>query len=117
MDEELRLSLLGDLEIYRDGAPLDQLRSSKAKALLCYLAVTGRPHLRPTLLGLLWDDLPEARAQNNLSKILTYLRQVVGTYLNITREAVAFNQESPYWLDVEAFETQVQRLFTAATPA
>jgi len=115
VDEELHLSLLGDLELRRDGAPLHRLRSSKAQALLCYLAVTGRPHLRPALLGLLWGDLPEIRAQNNLSKILTYLRQAVGDHLHISRQTVAFNRESRYWLDVEAFEIQVQGILTRAT--
>ena len=108
MAEELHLSLLGNLEVRRDGVPVAGLRSGKALALLCYLAVTGRPHLRPTLVGLLWGDMPEASAQNNLSKALTYLRQAVGDHLRITRQDVAFDRESRYWLDVEAFETRCE---------
>jgi DNA-binding SARP family transcriptional activator len=72
-------------------------------ALLAYLAVTGRPHLRPALVGLLWGDMPEARARNNLSKALTHLRHTVGHHLDITRERVALARERPYWLDVEVF--------------
>ncbi|MBN1400201.1 MAG: AAA family ATPase, partial [Anaerolineae bacterium] len=104
MGEQLQLALLGNPEIRRDGVSLVGLTSGKALALLYYLAVTRRPHLRPTLVGLLWGDMPEESARNNLSKALTYLRQAVGLHLDITRQAVAFDHERPYWLDVEAFE-------------
>ena len=53
MTEELQLALLGNVAVRRDGTPITGLGSGKALALLCYLAVTGRPHLRPTLAGLL----------------------------------------------------------------
>jgi DNA-binding SARP family transcriptional activator len=104
MAEGLQLTLLGNLEVLHDGLLVTDLRSRKALALLCYLAVTGRPHLRPLLVGLLWGEMPEALARNNLSKALTQLRQVVGHHLIITRHEVAFDRERPYWLDVEAFE-------------
>jgi DNA-binding SARP family transcriptional activator len=117
MAEELQLALLGNLEIRRDGVPVGGLSSGKAQALLCYLAVTGRPHLRPTLVGLLWGDMPEANARNNLSKALNHLRQVVGRHLSITRQAVAFDGEIPYWLDVEIFEARVNGASTAGAAA
>ena len=104
MAEELQLTLLGNPGVRRDGSLATDLRSRKALALLCYLAVTGRPHLRPLLVGLLWAKMPEALARNNLSKALTHLRQVVGHHPRITRQEVAFDRERPYWLDVEAFE-------------
>jgi DNA-binding SARP family transcriptional activator len=53
MAEELQLVLLGNPTIRRDGVALAGLTSAKAQALLSYLAVTGRPHLRPALAGLL----------------------------------------------------------------
>ena len=108
MAGQLQLALLGNLEICQDGVPVTELHSGKGQALLCYLAVTGRPHLRPTLTGLLWGDMPEASARSNLSKALTYLRQVVGHHLSITRQAIAFDRGNPYWLDVEVFESQVR---------
>ena len=117
MGEELQLALLGNLEIHRDGAPVAALRSGKAQALLCYLAVTDRPHLRPALVGLLWGDMPEANARNNLNKALTHLRQAVGRHLCITRQAVAFDRESPYWLDVEIFETEASGVFSVGPSA
>jgi DNA-binding SARP family transcriptional activator len=104
MSEELQLALLGNVELRRDDLPVTGVNSNKVRALLCYLAVTGRPHSRPTLAGLLWGELPEANAQNNLRKALSNLRQVVGAHLDITRQEVAFDRDAPYWLDVEAFE-------------
>lgn len=107
MINELQLKLLGNVEVRLDEAVVAGFHSNKVQALLFYLAVTGRPHLRPTLTGLLWGDLPEASARNNLRKALTQLRQLVGSHLSITRQTVAFNRESSYWLDVERFERQV----------
>jgi predicted ATPase/DNA-binding SARP family transcriptional activator len=102
--EQLQLTLLGNLEVSRDGVPVTDLRSGKAQALLCYLAVSARPHLRSTLVGLLWGETSEASGRNNLSKALTNLRKLVGPHLSITRQAVAFNRDAAYWLDVELFE-------------
>ncbi len=108
MADELRLALLGSPEIHLAGAPITDFGTSKAQALLCYLVLTGRPHLRPALAGLLWGELPEANAHNNLRKALSNLRQLVGSHLHITRQAVCFDGDLPYWLDTEAFEVFVQ---------
>jgi adenylate cyclase len=115
MTEELQLALLGNVEVRRAGVPITGLDSGKTLALLCYLAVTGRPHLRPTLAGLLWGEMPEANAHNNLRKTLSKLRPLVGSHLSVTRQAVAFNQDSPYWLDVDVFESVAR--CTATVPA
>jgi DNA-binding SARP family transcriptional activator/predicted ATPase len=110
--EELQLALLGNVEIRRAAVPVSGFSSGKALALLCYLAVTGRPHSRPALAGLLWSDLPESNARNNLRKALTNLRGLVGPHLRITRQEIAFNRDCRYWLDVECFEAAV----TSASP-
>ncbi len=107
MAEGLCMSLLGDVHIARDGVQVTGFVSSKVQALLCYLAVTGRPHFRPALAGLLWGDMPEAKALMNLRQALTNLRRLVGPHLTITRQTVAFNRDSPYWLDVEVFQDKM----------
>jgi DNA-binding SARP family transcriptional activator len=104
MQVELHLVLLGNVEMRRDGVPVTGFRSAKAQALLCYLAVTGRPHTRPALAGLLWSDMPEDRARMNLRQALTNLRRLLRPYLDITRHEVGFNPNGAYWLDVERFE-------------
>ena len=108
MPEKLELALLGNPEIRCDGGPVTDLKSSKAQALLCYLAITGRPHTRPPLAGLLWGDMPEARARMNLSQALTILRRFFGDHLSISRQTVAFERSSDTWLDVDIFEAGVR---------
>ena len=107
MSEKLKLTLLGHIEIRRDGIAVTNI-TGKTLALLSYLAVTGRPHTRPALAGLLWGGMPEAKARGNLSKALSTLRGSFGEYLTITRQTVAFEREADYWLDVEAFEVKMQ---------
>jgi predicted ATPase/DNA-binding SARP family transcriptional activator len=105
MPAKLEISLLGTVAITLDGQEVSAQVSAKSQALLCYLAVTGRPYSREKLAGLLWGDKPEARAKANLRKSLSDLRQLSEAALIITRQTVAFNRDSAYWLDVEAFES------------
>jgi DNA-binding SARP family transcriptional activator/predicted ATPase/Tfp pilus assembly protein PilF len=107
MLKPLKLNLLGPIEVSRAGEPVIDLITGKTLALLSYLVVTGRPHPRPALAGLLWGGMPEAKARANLSKALSTLRRLLGDHLTITRQAVAFNQASDFWLDVAAFEEKV----------
>ncbi len=99
----LGIRLLGGLQIsYADrGAP--HFVSSKAPALLAYLAVTGRPHQRDALAGLLWGEMPDAAAANNLRQALSNLRKLFEPYLLVTRETVAFNSTIPHFLDATTF--------------
>ncbi|MCB0042471.1 MAG: hypothetical protein KDE23_22450, partial [Caldilinea sp.] len=99
----LEIRLLGGLQVGSDGAALTGFISSKAPALLAYLAVTGRPHQREALAGLLWGEMPDSSAANNLRQALTSLRKLAGPHLDITRDSVTFNRSAPYWLDVETF--------------
>lgn len=105
MAAQLRLELLGGLAITLNEKPLEGLRSRKAQALLCYLAVTAKAHTRVALAGLLWPDTPEARARNNLRQDLSRLRRVLPFHLQFSRDTVAFDRSSSYSLDVEDFES------------
>jgi DNA-binding SARP family transcriptional activator len=109
MGEELRLRLLGGVTITRGDTPVEGFVSAKAQALLCYLAVTGCPHSRQALAGLLWGEMPEAAARTNLRQALSNLRRLVGSHLRITRHTVAFDREALYWLDVEAFQSAIEK--------
>lgn len=104
MAGQLQLALLGGADVRQDGQPVTGFYSSKAQALLYYLAVTAKAQSRATLAGLLWSNMPEEDARTSLRQVLTNLRRVVGPYLTITRQMVAFNCDSAYWLDVEAFQ-------------
>ena len=65
------MKFLGDLEIARDGEPLELPPSRKTRALLAYLALTGRPLRREHLCELLWEipDDPRGSLRWSLSKL------------------------------------------------
>jgi DNA-binding SARP family transcriptional activator len=107
MDDELALTLFGSPDVRLHGLPVTGFRSSKAQALLYYLAVTARPHTRATLAGLLWGDQPDPAARASLSKCLSNLHDLVGEAVLIERQTIAFNRNCPYHLDTERFAAGV----------
>lgn len=99
----LELGVLGGLSMALEGAPLGEVRHAKAKALLCFLAVSGGVHARAALAGLLWSELPEDDARANLRVTLMELRRALPDYLAVDRQTVAFSRTHPYSLDLEGF--------------
>lgn len=101
-----QLILSPDIEI--------NVRSRKEFALLAYLAIESeRPHNRETLLGLLWPELSQDQARNNLRVALARLRksikQVDPALIQSTRLTLRFNKTqlqpgNNAWLDVAEFE-------------
>ena len=108
MAGHLQIRLFGGLEIRLDGAPLTAFASNKAPALLAYLAVVKRPVQRDSLAALLWGEMGDADAKNNLRQVLTSLRKSLDLFLEITRDTVALRQDSLWSLDVTAFETALR---------
>ncbi len=100
----LEIRLFGGLRISLDHAAVPAFMSAKVPALLAYLAVTGRPQRRDDLAALLWGELPDADARNNLRQALANLRRSLDAHLLITRDDVALNPAAPCTLDVSAFE-------------
>jgi hypothetical protein len=72
----LDIRVLGDFHVGWDGNPIGLPPSKKTRALLAYLAVTGRSHRRERLCELFWDvpDDPRGALRWSLSKI----RQILG---------------------------------------
>lgn len=108
MTAVLEIRLFGGLEIRQGGAPIGSFISSKAPALLAYLAVTRRAHQRESLTALLWGEMTDADAKNNLRQTLTNLRKLVDSHLIITRDSVAFDTAIPHTLDTAQFENLLQ---------
>lgn len=107
MNEVLRLTLFGSPQILLGDQPLSGFATNKAQALLFYLAVTAdtaaaQPitHSRDLIATLLWGEMTEAQAKQNLRTVLPELRRLVGNHLRIDRQTIAFDHTSPYWLDV-----------------
>ncbi len=103
MNAGLEIRLFGGLQLTLNGSPLTGFTSHKAAALLAYLVVERRPHAREILAALLWGGLPDADARNNLRQTLTNLRKLVGPYLRIDRETVAFQATGACVIDVDTF--------------
>lgn len=82
----LEIRLLGELEVVRDGAAVPLPASKKSRALLAYLAATGKPHLRERLCELLWEGPDDPRAALRWS--LTKLRPLVEPHLVAARDRV-----------------------------
>ena len=108
MAGHLQIRLFGGLEIRLEDAPLTAFVSNKAPALLAYLAMSRRPVQRDTLAALLWGEMGDADAKNNLRQALTSLRKALEPFLEITRDTVALRQASPYSLDVATFEAALR---------
>lgn len=109
MTAVLDIQLLGGLQIRQNGVPLTKFISSKAPALLVYLAFTRRTVQRDALAALLWGDMAEADAKNNLRQALANLRKLVASHLIITRDTVAFDTAVSHTLDTREFEQQIQQ--------
>ena len=114
MYSALKITLLGAPQVELDGTPVTGFATRKAEALFYYLAVTGRMHTRDALAALFWPDTSDRRAKKNLRDLLFNLRQLLGDYLIITRNTLAFAHDRPYWLDVEQLRTQVKQATSSA---
>ena len=69
------LRFLGHIQIKVDGQSITTLHSTKARALLAYLAVEPYEHQRSALAGLLWPEIGEDYARTNLRNTLHRLRK------------------------------------------
>ena len=102
----LKIHLLGGLQITRAEIPITDFISNKAPALLAYFAVTHRAHTRDKLASLLWGEMTDADAKNNLRQALTNLRKVADDCLTITRDSIKFSGDC--FLDSAKFESDVK---------
>lgn len=101
----LELQFLGTPQLYLRGECLNQQISGRPLALWAYLVVTGVPHARDVLADLLWTDLDNQQARNNLRYLLPELRKMFGEYLSVTTKSISFNRQQPYTLDIEVLRT------------
>ena len=76
MGSGLKLAVLGDFRVFRDGRTVPLPPSRKTRALLAYLAVVQRPQRRERLCEMFWEipDDPRGALRWSLSRI----RQIVG---------------------------------------
>src|SRR5262245_42956240 len=99
----LSLRVLGEIEIRRGNRTLPLPQSKKTRALLAYLAVTGRPHRRERLCNLLWDvtDDPRGALRWSLSKLRALVDESERPRVVADRDNVSFDATG-LWMDLHA---------------
>jgi DNA-binding SARP family transcriptional activator len=113
----LELRLFGAGQARYADRPLAGFPNQQCYLLLCYLLMgRHRPHCREQLGAVFWGDYPTDVSRKHLSQALWRLRQALQSiglsadeYLLISRDNISFVDSSPYWLDVEHFETAIAR--------
>lgn len=112
----LKIDLLGNLKVVRDGTALQLPQSKKTRAPLAYLVLTGRPHSRERLVSLFWDvpDDPRGALRWSLTKLRGLVDEQEVKRLKADRDTVAFDP-----VDVEVDLLTLRRLLAdegAGTP-
>jgi predicted ATPase/DNA-binding SARP family transcriptional activator len=89
---KVEIRVLGELQVLRGGRVLALPASRKTRALLGYLVVSSRAHLRERLCDLLWDgpEDPRAELRWSLAKLRPLLNQGTVERLRADRERIAF---------------------------
>lgn len=113
--ERLRISLFGEPHFELGGAAHIFRAPPKTLPLLTYLLLHRHgPVPRERAAAALWPDADQATAYGNLRRHLQYLLKALPPapetlpWLLIMPKTLAWNRESPYWLDIEAFESDIQ---------
>ncbi|VAW39686.1 hypothetical protein MNBD_CHLOROFLEXI01-1856 [hydrothermal vent metagenome] len=106
----LQISFLGSVQLFHETGEI-VISRRKVMALLAFLALeAGQSHSREMLLGLLWPELPEVDARNNLRVSLARLRKrlqqgnTAVSLLITTRKEVRFQLDDTVTFDVATFQ-------------
>ncbi len=111
----LQIKLFGSGQATYFGRPLMNFPSQQPHHLLCYILLHSRyPVLRDQLASTFWADNANSVSRKYLRNALWKLRQVfdgveadLDAYMLVSDDSVAIRRASPYWLDVDVFETAV----------
>jgi DNA-binding SARP family transcriptional activator len=99
----LRVRVLGELALKRDGALLAPPAGRRLRGLLGWLALHPGPHARSEVAGVLWPDVLDESARTSLRTALAELRRTLGDDALLgTRDTVAL--APAVWVDARAFD-------------
>jgi len=117
----LEVFLFGGFQLRRDGEPVAPLPSRAARSLFAHLVLDrGTRHPRERLAAQFWPELPATRARRRLSHTLWQIQDTLGElpggwdHLLTTSDAITLDADAPCWVDVEAFEQQLDRVRATA---
>ncbi len=111
MNTGLEILTLGGVRLKLGDTELTATLSSKATALLVYLACKKQPQSRLQLAELFWPERSEEQALSNLRTLLTRLRNHLDSYLTVSRNTISFNPTQPYYLDVDDLELGLSKVW------
>ena len=80
----IRITLLGDVGVERDGAPVGLPTSGKATALLVWLALNPGEHARARVAPLLWPEVLDESARGSLRTAVWALGNALGREALVT---------------------------------
>lgn len=115
----LRVMLFGGVRITHDNWLTEVILPRDIQALLAYLLLQRhRHHSRDVLAGVFWGEYSQERARGSLNTAIWKLKKALepeevspGTYLdNDYPGEIGFNIDSRYWLDIEVFEGEANRI-------
>src|SRR4051812_13666132 len=101
----LRVHVLGDLELERDGEALEPPQRGPARSLLGWLALHPGVHSRAAVAAALWPRVLDTSARASLRTALSALRAAVGPDAVVAgRTSVGLARAPHVWIDVDEFE-------------
>jgi DNA-binding SARP family transcriptional activator len=103
----LSVSLLGEQAITDDATGIVRTRSSRAVALIAYLALhAGSPQTRQRIASLFWPESTDVQALTNLRRELHHLRQLLGDEpsLVVTGRDLCWRDTESCRVDVRTFD-------------
>lgn len=109
MKPNYTITLFGYPAVYQQGKPITGFVSTKALALLAYIAATGQMQSREKLTGLFWGDMPEDKAKSSLRSALYSVQQLLPNLLDAGRKAIALHPEASVTIDVTQFATTMSQ--------
>lgn len=115
MGEGLRIHLFGEPHFEYRGSPHAFSAPPKTLPLLAYLLLhRSAPVARETIAAALWPESEHGESLANVRRHLHYLAKALPPaepgvpWIAAKTRSVCWNAASPYWLDVEVFETESQ---------
>lgn len=100
----LSIETTPDLRLSLNGSVVAGLSNTKGGAIALYLALNGGAAARSAIAGLLWSELAEDDALNNLRFTLSRLRRQLPGVVEATRRELRLSDAMPRRVDVDAIE-------------
>ena len=100
----LTVYLFGKPEAHIEANSPITFKTLRMKAIVSYLVAISRPITHTEIATLFWSKLTEDEALAEWQKHAATLQSLLGKYLVLTPDQVAFNRQEQHWVDLYAFE-------------